>query len=794
MGVDHKILRGSEDFKGLDKRTSDIMRSREYATDMKNAAYRVSGAINKRKGYHSHVLDTQGSYGMITYKNVNTSTGAITDEVLKVDSDLSKLTEVNLDLDYAGAESIWYSVILDSDTGTFKFKVTLDTSGEIANIELGTGLGHADDKTLAQLKTSVDAITDLTLTVPGTVPSKPAALLDIVLSEPLLSGGATNNITYRYWATIAKGDTGLANDFNGYLRATGNLDDTELNNATFAQLNNVLYIANGYDDLMKYDGTRIYKAGLPQPVSCAGAGDGTGTGTPDGTYYYKIVYEYTDAKGNIITSVAKDSAAVTVSTEDVNVTYPNLQSGGRDLASSDLKIKIYRNKASAGTGGLFYLLTTIANNTGAATSIYLDNNADSSLSAFATFPTVIKRQDPPPKGKFITTFRDCLVITGQPTNVNNIQYSLPKNAATGEIGSEYFPDDDNGAIVDSSFGDKITAIAPLRDALYIFHKSSIHILTGDIAEPEGIPYRIDLLTTEGGIGCEAHHTIQELRGELLFLSNNGIYGINTSNNLREVSKLIKPLFATIDVTRARTNLKKRRATAFNWVSENVYIVHVPTESADDGAGTANLATCTTSDSIIAVYDYTKDAWLQWDALDFSGGVTLFNEKIYFNDRSLDTSNDIRAVLSSMSVTDTTYDYSDHASAITFEYDTNWESLQEPTVPKKYLRLKVYAMDTDGTFETPGFSLNATLQKDYNFADLGTISMDFGSSSGGGWGIIPWGTSTWGSASHRFIKSKLPTGKSRSLKVRYANNTINENVLITNYELEIAAPFRVEIKE
>ena len=37
MGVDHRILRGSENFRGLDKRTSDIMRSQEYATDMKNA-------------------------------------------------------------------------------------------------------------------------------------------------------------------------------------------------------------------------------------------------------------------------------------------------------------------------------------------------------------------------------------------------------------------------------------------------------------------------------------------------------------------------------------------------------------------------------------------------------------------------------------------------------------------------------------------------------------------------------------------------------------------------------------
>jgi hypothetical protein len=71
MAVDHKIIRNSESFKGLDKRSSDIMRTREYASDIKNAAYRVTGAINKRKGF-KHLLDTgEDCYGMTTYKNLN---------------------------------------------------------------------------------------------------------------------------------------------------------------------------------------------------------------------------------------------------------------------------------------------------------------------------------------------------------------------------------------------------------------------------------------------------------------------------------------------------------------------------------------------------------------------------------------------------------------------------------------------------------------------------------------------------------------------------------------------------
>ena len=58
MGVDHRILRHSGQFRGLDKRSSDIDRTMDYSTNMNNAAYRSSGDINKRKGFHSHLTNT----------------------------------------------------------------------------------------------------------------------------------------------------------------------------------------------------------------------------------------------------------------------------------------------------------------------------------------------------------------------------------------------------------------------------------------------------------------------------------------------------------------------------------------------------------------------------------------------------------------------------------------------------------------------------------------------------------------------------------------------------------------
>ena len=200
----HRLLRGWGDFKGLDKRTSDLTRSIEYATDMKNATYRDSGAINKRKGFHKHILtEEEGSYGMYTYKNVS-DTGAVTDELLMVDTELRKLIDTSIDFRYSGSETMWYSMVLDEDTGTFKFKVLLSSSGEVVNKDL-TGI------TLFALKTFLEAVvvsaaTPFTLTIPTAIPYSgggdagdlsPSEYMDIALNVSLYSGSTANDISYR---------------------------------------------------------------------------------------------------------------------------------------------------------------------------------------------------------------------------------------------------------------------------------------------------------------------------------------------------------------------------------------------------------------------------------------------------------------------------------------------------------------------------------------------------------------------------------------------------------------------
>ena len=103
------------------------------------------------------------------------------------------------------------------------------------------------------------------------------------------------------------------------------------------------------------------------------------------------------------------------------------------------------------------------------------------------------------------------------------------------------------------------------------------------------------------------------------------------------------------------------------------------------------------------------------------------------------------------------------------------------------------MDTDETFESSSFELSAYFYKDYNPGNIGSIDFSFGG-SGLGWGEAPWGLFPWGSVSSSILKHKLASNKCKSLKIRFTNENNNENVLITNYEYEIAAPYGTEIKD
>ena len=734
---------------------------------------------------------------------------------------------------------------------------------------------------------------NLTSSYPTTITSKRAAFFDLVYQQKLntatinyngsgvetsRSAGLTK-LVYKYWIkvdtvphalklntagdayefdnttspfnwTVKQTTKNITNGVTSYPETDVDIRTTEeLENATFAQLNNVAYISNGISNVMKFDSQKIYRAGLPNAATFIYDDDGepqtfTDGVTPTPTTYtkvpmtaqgtsiinsqgsagstsqrqYKFVYEYTDAKGNVISSEASEPITVfyntagAVSFGNITLTIPpvthpylnwhldtanqdsnsiplrhDVSRMGFDVQSDNLVVKIYRTRdhRESEVPGDFYLLNvnyTYANHPdrlnqsdSISNQTYTDNTLDEDLNDLLVYEEPFKRHDPPPKGKYITAHKNLLVVTGDRNDLNNVAYSLPKNITTSEIGSEYFPDDTNAVVVESPVSTRITGAASLRDLLYVFHEDSISYVSGAVDDPEGVP-SVDLLTREGGIGCLAQYSIQEIQNSLIFLSSKGIYMINSTGALQETSALIKPILL-------EDNLKRQRCVSFVWTERNIAIFCIPKESVD------NSGNIYTTDPVIVVFDFYNKAWLEWTNIDISGGASLYKDTPHFNSRVADKSR-----LITFNNTNSTFDFCDHTDAIDFEYQTNWESLSEPSISKKFTRLKLFAQDTDESFETPGFDMTVTMQKDYDLKDIASMTFDYGKSIAGGWGVSPWAMFPWGNNSTSVFKAKLPSTKAKCLKLVFSNRNANENVLITNYEIEVKMPYRKGMKE
>ena len=181
---------------------------------------------------------------------------------------------------------------------------------------------------------------------------------------------------------------------------------------------------------------------------------------------------------------------------------------------------------------------------------------------FYTFPSN-DPDVPPTECKYVVAYQGMLILSGRKSKPNTVYYS-------DSLTPEGFPEADNNFTVSSG---NITGISPLEDTLFVFHKNSIHAITGEI---ESDIFKVNLISAEGAIGCESHHSIQELQGNLIFLSEKGIYNVDKTGKLNEASFIIASDFKSFTKT---FNFKK--AVAFNCVDKDLYILHLPVEVADN---------------------------------------------------------------------------------------------------------------------------------------------------------------------------------------------------------------------
>ena len=188
----------------------------------------------------------------------------------------------------------------------------------------------------------------------------------------------------------------------------------------------------------------------------------------------------------------------------------------------------------------------------------------------------------------------------------------------------------------------------------------------------------------------------------------------------------------------------------------------------------------------------NDAWLEWDNTDFTGGIKEMDDTVATTRSYNKDTNKLVADLNIFSTGGTDSDYNDNLAPVNFSYATNFESLGATTVFKKFLRLKLHTFDNSEIYKYNTHNkLTITLHTDYIKNSKATFSVDaskipFGE---GDWNFFKWGGDLVTGRKHKLLRNKC-----KSLMLEFKNNNLSENVKLNTYELEVAAPFRQEIKE
>jgi len=723
-------------FGGLDLRSPELLRDQSTATDTLNTSLSENLSLTKRRGFHIS-NQGKGGAGSVTFNEVDIATGIDTQSRIVFDNSAHKVIEGTVQISYIGAAVPSASIEINTDTNLFELKLFEDTTVS-QTIVLGTGL-ETSPKLIVDLVTDIAG--DFSASVTGD-PNVRAAFLK-VLPEQSFSGSIDLNFTSYEELTLP---TGVTNPFQAHWD-TRNDDNFEI--AQTIQNRDVLYITNGEDGLFKYDGTRLYKAGLPKPLDLVqNAASGAA-----GTYRYRIVYKYTDSKDNIIFSTPSNELELSnISTLDI----PNILQGSGFDTDGDIEIIVLRTKDNL---SIFYEIATLTNDPLNAIQTYADTVVDNDLIVEYTLPPF--ELNISPVCRYIDVWRDQIVLTGDKNSVSTVYYADIEYSEGFSVSNTF--------LTSTRSGGANTGIKSQDNNLFVFKARSITIVTGELVIGN---FQVDTLSDEG-IGCLSASSIVESLGKIWFLGRRGVYSVNPQGVTLE-SPGLTPIFSL-----ELDNIQVQRSVGFYWINEEAILFSLPVKNTSSGE------TYFEKTSRVLVYHVRAGQWTIWDNLEFTSGINLDGQDVWFNGTTLDSDDTVRHVSSNILKTNTFLDYADHNQPISLVHKTNWESAGEPSVPKKFVRMKVYSLDTPlQGFQSTNFTIDIETNHDYLDEVVSKTSLPFNEDVEG-WGSFSWGSIRYGQEKVLTRRTRLFPKKARSLRTILKNSTIYENVLISGLEFEVA---------
>ncbi len=214
-----------------------------------------------------------------------------------------------------------------------------------------------------------------------------------------------------------------------------------------------------------------------------------------------------------------------------------------------------------------------------------------------------------PHAKYISFFRGRLWTAGHQGLPFRVQWSAasPGHKVWPSLNFENLMENDNSPI---------TGMHPLGEHMIVFKQDSIWMMVfnglNEFEQPEFLPRQV-----VAGVGCVANSSIQEVRGNLIFLSEDGIYTFDGTPLIKKISDPILDTIKAIDPAR------RPFSSSAHWRKNSLYLLSLST----DGDGTTN--------DITIVYDYKNGSWWLWDNIDAQHWLIVEgsgdNEELYFGD-------------------------------------------------------------------------------------------------------------------------------------------------------------------
>jgi hypothetical protein len=831
---------------GVDLRSNELTRPTSFAADMLNCQYTASGVIEKRKGYKA-IAPSTGGYGLYTFYKYDTATGSQTPEILTIDENLHRYIETTFLVAYTGAAvNCAIDLYLESSTSTFVCQILEDTV-LVLDYDLGVGVDEVTPITLANLKTQIDALTGFAATITGDS-TIPAAFLTTAVNEDLVAGDVTLTAM-----SSEQVNSPITDPFATYYAAR---NGTDFENVSAVQLKNVMFFGSGYEEIYKYDGQNLYRAGLPTPASIAAADAGAGLvgSAGAGDYVWKIQYEQIDAAGNIITGNVLDSAvAAAVNLRQFNLTIANVLAAsgfntncaivaGAQAAVNTITVDDGSGGShtmKAGDTAYFYDGVSASYVTRTVSTVAAGTITVSGAAVTVANNAVISNN------LRIVVWRSKEVASGSTPTLFYLLADLPNNSfAATQVYNDNIADASLGALYEPPATDRTTP----PKGKYVSQWNGILMIAGNLDNPNNLYYS-DIDSCEyfpaGGNALLLESSVGDV-----------ITGIKNSNEIFCVFK--ERSFATVsgEITTGQVrvefkalNLGGTSHASIAQINSEVFWPSQKGPRRSNGGSSPfplGLSTDPTGkeqdasriDTIVNDSNKTDQEKFKFKR---SVGINFSDEQKYVFFVPAETT------------TGTTVHPNDNSRAYVYDYTRDawliWDGInaqggfcrigqdlyhQERRYSTAlagmtyhlYKRQRNYnafdyadhAAAIECSYQTQWEALNnpvvlkkftnirllsfditgqsdftLTVQQELNY-EVGNFQAEFDIEiSSYGWGVGPWGTIGWGGTIAGVFMHGLARKRAKSSRITFSNSNLNENIYLTGWEVEAATPYQVEMK-